>query len=114
MPRVAKKKRVLRRHYFKEWREHRGLTQEQAAARLDLDRTTLGRVENRRTPYSQAILEAAAEAYGCEPWDILNVDPGKEGLVVDMIDRFRSSDPAEQKAALDFLEFQRQRNRDAG
>lgn len=109
MVKLKKPPRTLRHHFFKEWREYRGLTQEQAASRLEVDRTTLGRVENRKLPYSQSILEAAAEAYGCEPWDLLNVDPTKEGKVIDLLDEFRKSDPAEQKAALDFLHFQRSR-----
>ena len=109
MVKVKKPPRTLRRHHFKEWREFRELTQEQAAGRLDIDRTTLGRIENFKIPYSQSILEAAAEAYGCEPWDILNRNPSVAGEVIDMIDEFRKSDPSEQKAAIDFLHFQRSR-----
>jgi transcriptional regulator with XRE-family HTH domain len=102
MPSVKKPSRQLRRHFLKEWREFRGLTQEQAAARVDLDRTTLGRIENRRVPYSQGLLEAAAEAYDCEPWDLLNVDPTKEGAVIDLTALLKSATPEEQAEILGY------------
>jgi transcriptional regulator with XRE-family HTH domain len=102
MPPVAKPRRQLRAHFFKEWRKHRGLTQERAAERLNVDRTTLGRVENRVIPYSQELLEAAAEAYQCEPWDILNVNPLKEGEVVDFTRLLRAATPEERAEIIGF------------
>lgn len=102
MPPVKRQPRQLRRHFFKEWREYRGLTQEQAADRLDIDRTSLGRVENRKTPYSQGLLEAAAEAYMCEPWDLLNVDPTKEGEVIDLTALLKDATPEERAEILGF------------
>lgn len=97
MSRIAKQRRQLRRHFFKEWRQHRGLTQEQAAARIDIDRTTLGRIESLKIAYTQQVLEAVADAYMCEPWDLLNVDPGKEGEVIDL-SRVLKEASAEQRA----------------
>lgn len=100
MPPVKKPKRRLRRHYLKEWREYRNLTQEQVAGRLDIDRSTLSRVENMRIPYSQELIEAAAEAYGCEPWDILNVNPLVERDVIDLTRLLRDASP-EDRAAIE-------------
>lgn len=71
----------------------RDLTQEQAAERLDMDRSNLSRVERGAIPYSQGFLEAAAEAYMCEPWDLLNVNPLKEGDVVDITNILRNASP---------------------
>jgi transcriptional regulator with XRE-family HTH domain len=86
-------KRQLRRTFLREWRLYRGLTQEQAAERIGLDHSTLGRIERRLVPYSQGMLEAAAEAYSCEPWDLLNVDPTKAGEVVDLTRILKDRDP---------------------
>lgn len=85
--------RELRRHFLREWRDYRHLTQEQAADRVGLDRTTLGRIENRKIAYTQPILEALAEAYMCEPWDLLNRDPFKEGEVIDLTSILRDVAP---------------------
>lgn len=109
MPSVRKPRPRLRRTYLREWRDYRGLTQEQACERIDIERSTLSRIERGEVPYSQGLLEAAAIAYGCEPWDLLHVNPKVEGDVLDMIDRFRQAGPDEQRDALDFLEFQRQK-----
>lgn len=96
---VRKPKPKLRRTFLKEWREHRRLTQEQAAERLDMDRSNLSRVERGEIPYSQALLEAAAVAYDCEPWDLLNVNPLKEGEVVDLTRIMKQATP-EQRAEI--------------
>lgn len=82
---VPKPKRERTKHYFKEWREHRGLTQEQAVGRLNWSQSKLSRIEAAATPYNQDDLESAAEAYGCEPWQLISVDPSKEGEVVDLV-----------------------------
>lgn len=96
---IRKPKPKLRRTFLKEWREHRHLTQEQAAERLNMDRSNLSRVERGEVPYSQALLEAAADAYNCEPWDLLNVNPLKEGAVVDLMAVMKQATP-EQRAEI--------------
>jgi transcriptional regulator with XRE-family HTH domain len=77
MPSVKHPRRELRRHFLQQWRQYRGLSQEQAALRLDISRTQLSKIENMRSPYSQGLLEAAAEAYGCSVADLLIRDPTK-------------------------------------
>ena len=64
-----------RRTFFKEWREYRELTQEQAAEMLGMDRSNLSRLERGLIPYGQSVLEAGATAYKCDPWDLLNRNP---------------------------------------
>lgn len=84
-----------RRIYLKEWRKHCGLTQEQVVNRLAaLDdpnmpatAASLSRLENRKQQYSERILEALADIYGCEPGELIGRDPTKEGLVIDMVRR---------------------------
>jgi transcriptional regulator with XRE-family HTH domain len=79
MPARPHHRRRLRRHYLKEWREYRGLSQEQGAERLGLSRTQLSKIENLKSPYSQALLEAAADAYQCEPADLIMRNPAVQG-----------------------------------
>jgi transcriptional regulator with XRE-family HTH domain len=82
---VPKPKRERTKHFFKEWREYRGLTQEQAIGRLGWSQSKISRLEKGQTPYDQDDLEVAAEAYGCDPTDLIRVDPTKEGEVVDLM-----------------------------
>jgi transcriptional regulator with XRE-family HTH domain len=61
--------------FLKEWRKHRGLTQERAADRLGITQSTLSKIENGVHPYDQDFLEAAALAYNCQPADLLMRNP---------------------------------------
>ena len=51
------------------------MSQEELAERIDISRETVSRIENGVSPYSQDFLELAAQALGCEPGDLINVDP---------------------------------------
>lgn len=61
--------------FLKEWREHANLDQEAAAARLNVSRTLLSKIEGKKSPYTQRHLEAASVVYNCEPWELLAVNP---------------------------------------
>lgn len=83
-------RRAFNRQYFREWRQHRSMTQAEVVARLeyiggDLPTTgaSLSRLENGKQPYSQPVLEALAEIYQTEPAALLERNPLKEGEVVD-------------------------------
>lgn len=62
-------------HYIKEWRKHRGLTQDQLAERIGMDKGYLSKIENGKRRYDQPFLEAAAVVLRCEPADLLIRDP---------------------------------------
>jgi transcriptional regulator with XRE-family HTH domain len=72
-------------HYIKEWRKHRHLTQEQLAGRLGVATSSVSQLETGKQGYSQATLEALAEALSCEAWQLISVDPTKEGEVIDLM-----------------------------
>lgn len=106
MPPVRKPLRQRRRHFIKEWREFRNLTQEQVADRIGIAPTTFGRIENGKVPYNQDFLEEAAYAMQCEPWDLLNRDPRADGDVIDMM---RHLDERKRGEAADFIRYLTQR-----
>lgn len=93
-----------RRHFIKEWREYRGLSQEQLAERIDRTRGLVGQLETYRTNYTAETLEALAHALQCEPWDLLNVDPSKEGQVVDLMGLLRQATPEQRERAIGYIE----------
>jgi len=72
---------TYRATFLRQWREHRHLTLEKAASRIgeitaeSLSYSQLSRIERGEQPYSQAILEAAADAYGTDPASILMRNP---------------------------------------
>jgi transcriptional regulator with XRE-family HTH domain len=63
------------RHYIKEWRLHRGLTQEQMAERVGIDKSYLSKIENGKKRYDQPFLEAASEVLACTPADLIARNP---------------------------------------
>jgi transcriptional regulator with XRE-family HTH domain len=71
---TAHPKRPRRRTFLRQWRDKAGLNQEQAADRIGLTQSQLSRIESGRSPYNQDFLERAAEAYQCEPADLLMRD----------------------------------------
>lgn len=77
MPRriAFQKPRARRRTFFKEWRLHRGLSQEQLADRLETSVASISRIEKGTQPYTQDVLEALAEALMTDPASLLMRDP---------------------------------------
>lgn len=94
--------------YLKEWRKHRGYTQDQVVDRLvslddpQLPQTaaSLSRLENGKQPYGQRILEALAEIYQCEPDHLIGRDPSKEGEVIDLWSRMTFDERRQATAVL--------------
>jgi transcriptional regulator with XRE-family HTH domain len=77
MPRriAFQKPRARRRTFFKEWRVHRGLSQEQLADRLETSVASISRIEKGSQPYTQDVLEALAEALMTDPASLLMRNP---------------------------------------
>ena len=96
-------KRQWRRHYVAAWRKYRGLSQEQLAERIGKSRGLISQLESGTTAYTAETLHALADALSCEPWDLLNVDPTKEGQVVDIMDLLREATPEQKAEAVGFI-----------
>lgn len=60
-----------RRHFIREWREFRGLSQEELAEKLDMTKASISRIENLKQGYTQNFLEACADAVGTHPGTLL-------------------------------------------
>lgn len=69
------KQKTKQRHFIREWRKFRGLTQEQLADRVGCDRSYVTKIETGKKRYDQPFLEKAAEALRCEPADLIMRDP---------------------------------------
>lgn len=75
------RKRGVRLHlYVTEWREHRGLSIEALANRLDVDRTTLWRWETGRRGVSPNIQAQIAHHLQIEPSDLWRLPDSRPSL----------------------------------
>lgn len=68
-------KRQRPRLFLKQWRTHRGLTQEQLAERTDLSQGMISQLENGRSDFTGNLLDLLAEALQCDRADLLMRDP---------------------------------------
>lgn len=75
MPPVKKPPHARQKTFLREWRKYFGISQDDAASRVEIDRTTLSKIERGQLPYNQDFLEKLALAYGCDAADFLNVNP---------------------------------------
>ena len=63
------------RHFIKEWRKFRGLTQERLAERIEATHGAISQLERGKINYTQPMLEALAFALSCEPSELLRHPP---------------------------------------
>ncbi len=75
MPIRYRGKAARRRHFIKEWRKSRNLTQETLAGRLNMSAANFSRVETGKQPYTQDLLEAVADALGTDAASLLMRNP---------------------------------------
>ena len=80
-------KRARRRTYIREWRQHRGFSQEQLASRLDTSVASISRIESGQQPYTQDTLEALAEALQTDVASLLMRNPKDEEAIWSLWDR---------------------------
>jgi transcriptional regulator with XRE-family HTH domain len=78
--------------FFKQWRKHRGLTLEQAAERAGMTAGNLSAMERGAQGYTQDGLEALAEAYNCDPGQLLTVDPSRGDAIWTIWERAKPGD----------------------
>jgi transcriptional regulator with XRE-family HTH domain len=103
---------LYRKTYIKEWREKRGLSLRRLADRLEqspggdlmISHTSIGRIEKGQQPYSQPILEAIATALGVTASMLLEMNPEKDGDVIDITLRLNKAPLELRKQAIDILE----------
>jgi len=80
MPRVGNPKNRLR-HFIREWRQYRGLTQEKLADRLETTKANISRIENLKQGYTQDFLEACADKLSTDTASLIMRDPTEpEGM----------------------------------
>ena len=86
-------------YFFRAWRKHRGLTQEQLAERVEMSVSSISQLETGKQGFSEDTLLSLAEALSCEPGDLLSRDPRLEGAVADLMRLIKQKDAAQSVMA---------------
>jgi len=77
---MLQKKRQFRRTFIREWRQHRGLTLEKLAARVDMTSSHLSMLERGQRGYTQETLEHIADALQTTSASLLMRLPGEDEI----------------------------------
>lgn len=102
------RKRTLGLHFLREWREYRGdPSLEEIGEKLNASSASLSRIENRKQPYSQKLLEGLAEIYECEPSDLLRINP-LVPRAVEILVAYREASPERKEIFHEILSGARQ------
>jgi transcriptional regulator with XRE-family HTH domain len=72
---LATKETSFSRHYLREWREFRGLTQEELAELILRTTMTVWRIENRKSGLTQVVLDSLAKVLNTTRGAILDHPP---------------------------------------
>lgn len=73
--------------YLRQWRDHRGLTQQQLADRVGISKPHVSELERGKKQYTQKMLELLADALNCDPADLLVRDPSQPQPIWSIWDR---------------------------
>lgn len=90
----------MQRVFFREWREHRGLTLERAGEQIGMSHGNLSRIERGLQPYDEPILRRMADAYRCDPADLLIRDPSDPEGIWSIWDQIPPEQHTQAKAVL--------------
>jgi transcriptional regulator with XRE-family HTH domain len=82
MGKVKPKAETERKTYIRAWRKFREMKLEQVAEIIGVTAGALSQLERGQTKYTQPMLEALADVYGCEPHNLISFPPGTIDPVV--------------------------------
>lgn len=93
LPAMAKNKQG--QHFIRQWRKKRGVSLRKLASRLETEPggepivsyASLSRIESGEQPFSEPVLNAIAEALDVPRVMLLEMDPQKEGHIVDLLNK---------------------------
>lgn len=80
--------------FIRQWRKHRGLTQERLADRIGMSSGNLSNIETAKQGYTQDQIEAIADALNCDVVDLLIRDPSTPDGIWSLWDKAK---PAERE-----------------
>lgn len=89
---ALQKPKQRRRTFFRQWREFRGLTQEQLAGRLETSVASISRIEKGTQPYTQDVLEALAEALMTDPASLIMRNPEEPEAIWSIWDKAKQGE----------------------
>lgn len=92
------------RHFLREWRQAHAKTQADIADYLNVEQSTISKIERGILPYNEDFLERLAALYDCSLSDLLTVNPKEPPDKPRLIyNNLRNAPPVVQERALAIL-----------
>lgn len=88
------------RNFFREWRKHRGFTQEHLAEMIGVSTPSISQLETGKQGFTDSTLSALAEALSCQPADLLMRNPLDTEAPWSIWDKLQ---PAERKQFIEIM-----------
>ncbi|AYD00001.1 helix-turn-helix transcriptional regulator [Neorhizobium sp. NCHU2750] len=98
-------KKPKARYFFKEWRKHRGLTQEDLAERVGVSTSSISQLERGLQGFTDSTLEAIAEALSCKPGDLLMRNPLDHDAPWSILDTLQKAPEATRQQIVDYANY---------
>lgn len=73
------------RQHIRDWRLHRGMSLDDLMMETGIPKGRLSEIERGKRRYNQDQIEIIADALGCTPGDLLDVDPSKDKISLDLL-----------------------------
>lgn len=85
--------------FFREWRKHRGMTQEDLAEAVGVTPSSISQLETGKQGFTDTTLSAIADALMCSPGDLLMRNPLDHDAPWSIWDNVKKA-PSEQRKAI--------------
>lgn len=85
------------RYFFREWRKHRGLNQEELADLVGVTPSSISQLETGKQGFTDTTLAALAEALSCNPGDLLMRNPLDEDAPWSIWDNVKKATPEKRR-----------------
>ena len=96
-------KNMHRVTYIRQWRQHRGLSLDQLADRVPMDKSNLSKVERGILPYNQEMLERLADALMTDPAILLMRNPADTSAIWSIWDQASTGERAQIESVANAL-----------
>lgn len=91
---------MTQKHYIREWRRFRGLTQAQLGEEVGVSSLTIAKLESGVQPYTERYLLKMAYVFKCSPADLITRDPSQGESIWSLYEKM---DEAQRKTAFDVI-----------
>lgn len=91
-------------HFVREWRKHRGFTQEQLAERIGVSVGLISQLETGRVAYTQSTLEGIADALSTSPASLIMRNPVDDSAIWALEEQLAKATPDQRRQAFAIVE----------